>query len=93
MDAPPAKSHVKEYMAVFGVLALLTVVEIMIPDLPAGRAAKGAGLVAVAAAKAFLVGWFFMHLKDERGWLKGIACVPMAAALFAAAVILDSLHR
>ena len=88
-----AKSHAREYLAVFGVLALLTVAELLVPELPVGRLAKGTALVALAAAKAFLVGWFFMHLKDERAWLKGIACAPLAAALFAAAVILDSIHR
>ena len=91
--SPGRASHAKEYMAVFALLAALTVVELFIPDLPVGRPAKGACLVVVAMAKAFLVGWSFMHLKDERAWLKGVACVPLAAALFAAAVILDSLHR
>ena len=94
MSAPGAHaSHTKEYLIVFGALALLTVVELYIPELDTSQFAKGSALVAVAVVKAFLVGYFYMHLKDERAWLKFIACVPLSAALYAAAVILESLYR
>ena len=86
-------SHKKEYFIVFGLLAFFTVVELFIPDLKASKFVKGSALVVVAAIKAFLVGYFYMHLKDEKAWLKVIACVPLSAALFAAVVILESLYR
>ena len=85
--------HRKEYFIVFFLLALFTVVELYIPELSLSKFAKGSALVAVAIIKAFLVAYFYMHLKDEKAWLKFIACIPLSAALFAAAVILESLYR
>ena len=87
------KDHRKEYFIIFALLAFLTVVELFIPELPISKFAKGMGLVIAAALKAFLVGYFYMHLKDEKPWLKFIACIPLSAVIFAAAVMLDSLYR
>ena len=87
------KSHRKEYFVIFALLTLLTLIEIYVPEWDASKFAKGSALVALASVKAFLVAYFYMHLKDERAWLKFIACVPLAAVLFAAAVILESIHR
>ncbi len=88
------KSHFKEYMIVFGVLAFLTVLELLIPGLKeTSNALKATGLILLAIAKAFVVAYYYMHLNEEKAWLKFIAIVPMAAAVYAAVLILESLFR
>ena len=86
-------NHKKEYFIIFGLLAFFTIIELFIPDLKISQFAKGSALVAVAVIKAFLVGYFYMHLKDEKAWLKFIACIPLSAAIYAAVVILESMYR
>ena len=88
------KSHTKEYMFIFGLLTLLTVLELFIPGMEnLSTFAKGSGLTALAIGKAFLVAYFFMHLKEEKAWLKFIAAIPISAALYAVVVILESMAR
>ena len=88
------KSHTKEYLIVFAVLGILTLLELAIPGLKnTAYALKAVSLVGLAIAKAFVVAFFYMHLKDETAWLKFIAAIPMSAALFAIVVILESMYR
>lgn len=87
------KRHTVEYVIVFVVLALLTVLELFIPGLDTKYAYKAAGLVGLAAAKAFVVAYFYMHLKEEKGWLKFIAAIPLVAVLYAVGLILESVFR
>ena len=86
-------SHTKEYVGVFILLAVLTIVEIYIPDVISDTWAKGSVLTALALIKAFFVGYCFMHLRMEKKWLWGIALVPIAAAVYAAVVCLESVAR
>lgn len=88
------KSHAKEYYFIFGLLAFLTFLELFIPGMEnASKVMKGALLTILAVAKAFLVAYFFMHLKEEKAWVKILAAVPLAAVLFAVVVILESMSR
>lgn len=87
------KSHKTQYIIVFVVLAALTVLELMIPGLQTAYAYKAAGLVGLAVAKAFVVAYFYMHLNEERAWLKFIAAIPCVAALYAIALILEAMYR
>lgn len=87
------KSHTAEYVTVFVVLTLLTGLELAIPDLKVAYHLKAISLTGLALGKAFVVAYFYMHLKDEKSWLKFIAAVPISAALFAIVVILESLYR
>ena len=87
------KSHFKEYMYVFAALAILTVLELLVPEVDASQMAKGAALVGLAVAKAFAVGYYYMHLKEEKAWLKFIAIIPISAAAYATVLILESLYR
>lgn len=87
------KSHTKEYVIVFIALTLLTVLEIAIPDLKIAYNLKAISLVGLAIGKAFIVAYFYMHLKDEKKWLKFIAALPISAAIFAIVVILESMYR
>jgi cytochrome c oxidase subunit 4 len=34
-----------------------------------------------------------MHLKEETAWLKYIAAVPISAAFYAAALVLEGMYR
>lgn len=87
------KSHKKEYFIVFAMLALLTALEIKVPDLHIAYSLKASSLCLLAAGKAFLVAYFYMHLNQETKWLKFIAAIPISAALYAAVLILESLYR
>lgn len=87
------KSHTKEYIIIFFVLGILTVIELFIPDLDATKLAKGSALTFLAVAKAAVVAYFYMHLKEETKWLKFIAAIPISAAIYALVVVLESLYR
>ncbi|MBP9673912.1 MAG: cytochrome C oxidase subunit IV family protein [Bacteriovoracaceae bacterium] len=89
-----SKSHKKEYFVIFGILTILTLVELWIPALKnLSSFAKASSLVFLACGKAFLVAYFFMHLKTETKNLKYIALVPLSAVLYAVALCLESIYR
>lgn len=87
------KSHFKEYMIVFGVLAFLTILEVLVPSLDTSNAIKASSLILMAIGKAFVVAYYYMHLNEETKWLKFIAAVPLAAAVYATVLILESMFR
>ncbi|HXH84293.1 MAG TPA: cytochrome C oxidase subunit IV family protein [Candidatus Tectomicrobia bacterium] len=66
------------YMAIFWWLAVLTVIEIAVVFLPAGKLTIGILLCALAVAKASLVAMYFMHLRFETRTLGLIALTPLA---------------
>ncbi|QDK43327.1 hypothetical protein DOM21_18095 [Bacteriovorax stolpii] len=87
------KSHTKEYIIIFFVLTFLTLLELMIPGLKTEYWHKVVALVGLAFGKAFVVAYFYMHLKEETAWMKVIAAVPLSAVLYAAALILEGMYR
>ncbi len=87
------KSHVKEYLIIFVVLAVLTVLELYIPALNIPYGSKAIALVLFAAAKVFVVGYYYMHLNEETRWLKFIALIPISAVIYFVAVALESVYR
>lgn len=87
------KSHTAEYIIVFVVLTVLTALELAIPGLNTEYKYKAISLVGLALGKAFVVAYFYMHLKEEKAWLRFIAAIPISAGLFAVAVILESVYR
>ncbi len=87
------KSHKKEYFIIFIALTLLTVIELVIPNMKVSYFAKASSLTGLALGKAFLVGYFYMHLKEETKWLKFIALIPISAFIYAVVVVLESLYR
>lgn len=87
------KGHKKEYMIIFFMLAVLTIIEIVIPGLKTAYVYKASSLVLLALGKAFLVAFYYMHLKQETKWLKFIAVVPISAFFYACVVMLESLYR
>ena len=86
-------SHKKEYILIFFALTALTVLELFVPDMDASKMSKGMILSALAITKVGMVAWYFMHLKEERGWLKFIAFIPVTAFLYALVLILEVLYR
>ena len=87
------KSHTLEYMIVFVVLSALTGLELAIPGLNTEYYLKAISLISLALGKAFVVAYFYMHLKEEKGWLKFIAALPILAGCYAIALILESVYR
>ena len=87
------KSHKVEYFKVFIILTVLTVVELIIPGMAISHFAKGSSLTLLALGKACIVAWSYMHLKEETKWMKFVAMVPLAAFIYAAVVILESIYR
>jgi cytochrome c oxidase subunit 4 len=76
------------YMAIFWMLAVLTVVEIGVVFLPFGKLVSGTLLTALAVGKAALVAMYFMHLKFETRTLGLIAITPLTIATLLVFVIL-----
>ncbi|HXH74197.1 MAG TPA: cytochrome C oxidase subunit IV family protein [Bacteriovoracaceae bacterium] len=87
------KSHRAEYYKVFFVLTLLTIIELVIPHFTLSQFAKGSSLTFLALGKACIVGWSYMHLKDETKWMRFIALIPISAFFYAAFVVLESMYR
>jgi caa(3)-type oxidase subunit IV len=87
------KSHTTEYVIVFFALTLLTGLELAIPGLSVEYYLKAISLVGLAFGKAFIVAYFYMHLKEEKAWLKFIAALPIMAVCFAVVLILESIYR
>ncbi len=86
-------SHKKEYFIVFAVLAFLTVLELYVPGLKIAYSLRASSLVLLALGKAFVVAYYYMHLKDETRWLKFIAAIPISAGFYAIVLILESMFR
>ncbi len=69
------------YFAIFGALAVLTGIEVGIYYLHMARFFFVSALVLLALIKAFLVAWYFMHLRSERWTLIFITVIPFVLAL------------
>ena len=76
------------YMAIFWLLAVLTVIELVVVFLPFGKIVNGTLLCALAVGKAAVVAMYFMHLKFEARTLGLIAITPLAIATLLVFVIL-----
>lgn len=87
------KRHTKEYMIIFFLLALLTAVEVAVPEFDIAYLWKASSLTFLAFGKAFLVAYYYMHLKDETKYMSFLAAVPLVAVLYAVALMLESVYR
>jgi caa(3)-type oxidase subunit IV len=92
-EAHTHKSHTVEYIIVFVVLTLLTAIELAIPNFTIPYSQKAIALVGLAVGKACIVAYFYMHLKEEKTWLKLIAALPISAAIYACILMLESVYR
>ncbi len=76
------------YMAVFGWLLVLTVLEIGAIYLPISRILIAILLIGMAVSKAVLVALYFMHLRFERLTLGLIAMTPLILCVFLTLMLL-----
>ena len=70
-------SHRKQYLVVFAVLFVLTVLEVGMVYAGVSRALLAGALVTMALAKAMCVALFYMHLWSERRALRMIVGAPL----------------
>ena len=80
------------YMGIFWVLLVLTVVEVALTFLGLPKLLLGSLLVILAVWKAALVAMYFMHLKFERKTLAMIAVVPFILCLFLILMLLPDIR-
>jgi cytochrome c oxidase subunit IV len=94
-EAAGARHSRRQYFMVFGGLAVLTVLELGIIRMPGiARGPAVAALLGLAITKAILIGFFFMHLKDETRVLRVTVLGPLAApAVYALVLMADSAWR
>lgn len=97
-DAAHAHAHApnrKEYWKIFVVLAVLTVLEVGVAQLPGfSKRTIAVGLITLALTKAACVGLFYMHLKSETKVLKATVFLPFAApAIYALVLISEAAWR
>ena len=79
------------YMGIFWVLLVLTVVEVGITFLGLPKLVLGTLLVGLAIWKAALVAMYFMHLKFEPKTLAMIALVPFVLCVFLILMLLPDI--
>jgi caa(3)-type oxidase subunit IV len=83
------KPNIKEYMVIFAVLTALTVLEVVIAQVPGiSKKLLAIALVGLAVTKAGIVGLYYMHLKSETRVLKLTVAVPLAAPTIYAVVLM-----
>src|SRR5262245_47271629 len=80
--------HHPNYMMIFWILAVLTVLEVGVIFTPLPRMTINVLLGAMALAKAALVAAYFMHLRFEARTLGVIAVTPLAIAILLIFIIL-----
>lgn len=69
------------YIAVYGWLIALTVLEVGVVLAGWPRTAIAVFLVATALAKALLIALYFMHLKFDRRWVWLLPGIPVAIGI------------
>src|SRR5690348_2699766 len=83
----------KEYFKIFFILVVLTVLEVVFVMLPLPKLVITLLVVTASCSKAGLVGYYYMHLKQETKWLKMLACLPLLMFGYLAVLGPDSAQR
>jgi caa(3)-type oxidase subunit IV len=85
----------KEYLVIFVVLFVLTVLEVAVAQVPGiSKTLLALALVSLAVAKAAFVGLYYMHLKHETNVLKLTVAIPLATpAVYAIVLIAEAAWR
>lgn len=88
-DAPPPKAHAQpSYMLIWGVLFVLTIVEVGVAYLGLPQRVLVISLVLLALWKAALVAMYYMHLRFEPKRLVYMVLAPLPLALILVLAIL-----
>lgn len=93
--ASPGAAHRLQYLVVFLLLGLLTLVELGVAR-TSGIPRTGAlvAFIALAVAKAALIALFYMHLRYETAFLRLTVLVPLLApAAYGAILIVEAAAR
>ncbi len=81
--------NIKEYLIIFAVLTVLTVLEVVLAQIPGiSKKLLAVALVGLALTKAGIVGLYYMHLKSETRVLKLTVALPLAAPTIYALVLM-----
>ena len=89
--ATTAHSH-HNYIKIFVILSVLTVIEIGITFLGLPKMLLAALLITLAVWKAALVAMHFMHLKMEKLTLSLVAIVPFILCVFLILMLLPDIY-
>lgn len=83
-------SHRKQYLMILVYLAVLTLLEVGIaaPEMGLNRGLVAIGLVGMALAKAALVLFYYMHLREENRVLRNVVLLPFFFPPFYALVLM-----
>ncbi|MGH7475811.1 MAG: cytochrome C oxidase subunit IV family protein [Longimicrobiales bacterium] len=88
-EAPATPTHHKpNYMGVFGILFVLTIIEVGVAFLGLSRLFTILALVSLAIWKAVLVALYYMHLRYEPGRLRLLALAPLPLAIILVLAVL-----
>jgi cytochrome c oxidase subunit 4 len=83
------KPNIKEYLIIFAVLTALTILEVVLAQVPGiSKKLLAIALVGLALTKAAIVGLYYMHLKSETRVLKLTVALPLAAPTLYALVLM-----
>lgn len=94
--APQHQSHRATYVTIFLILGALTFFEIFVPSVYGARwsgTTKMLLLTILACVKAALVALYFMHLRDEKPWLRWIGYSPIYMGFAVIIIMLESYYR
>jgi cytochrome c oxidase subunit 4 len=92
-EATPV-SHRRQYLTIFLVLFVLTVLEVGVAYVHGHKREVIAALFGLALVKAACVALFFMHLKWETRVLRAIVVIPlMFPVLYAVVLISEAIWR
>jgi cytochrome c oxidase subunit 4 len=80
MEHTAEANHTKTYLKIFGALAVLTIIEVLISQSGMPVTPMIILLVALALFKAGLVALYFMHLHYDAKFLSIIAYAPLIVA-------------
>ncbi len=76
------------YTAVFGALAILTVLEVIVAEIFADPAIRITLLLGMAVVKAGLVMYFYMHLREDSRIFAAAILIPIGVALLSVLFLL-----
>jgi caa(3)-type oxidase subunit IV len=94
MSGTATASRGRQYLVVFGVLAVLTALEVGVAYVQGHRNAVVAALFGLALVKAACVALFFMHLKWETRVLRMVVVLPLTLpVLYAFVLIAEGIWR
>ena len=85
-----AQSSAKTYLKIWGWLAGLMLLGVLLSELPLAKVTIVLIVLALSSVKALLVALYYMHLKMDRRVLTMVALAPLLLILLALGVVFSS---